>query len=204
MIVSELVHAVARSAGYDAARVANVARYLREGGVLPTGGRGLSAATVEPEHAFDLILGMTVAETAAGAADAVQNFQKILDDNHRWPREEVIKRIDEFAGVIDPVIFCGTARNTFGALIRTEMDRKTVSKLRNHNEEHVELYIEIKWPLPVIEFVFGSRVNNATPPYLFYGGTAGPNDPYKHVPREHSVALYPVILVELAKAFRDA
>ncbi len=81
--LSELADAVAAVEGIDPATVALIARYIREAGLISTGGRGPSAATMTLTDAANLLIGVNATTTAAEAARIVPTYRE-LEAHHVW------------------------------------------------------------------------------------------------------------------------
>jgi hypothetical protein len=69
--LSELVDAIAAVEGIDPATVTLIARYVREAGLISTGGRGPSAAAMGLSDAANLLIGVNATTTAAESARTV-------------------------------------------------------------------------------------------------------------------------------------
>ena len=75
--VGMLVAAIARAEGLDPARVAMIARSLRENGFIAMKGRGNSAATMSPTDAANLLIGVNASPVAAGVAKLVGVYRNL-------------------------------------------------------------------------------------------------------------------------------
>lgn len=151
MFLQSLNEVVVDALGFDPGRIRSIARKLREAEILPQGGRGLSAAHVEPEHAFDLVLGYILSDTLELARVRVREFYSSLRpiDTENTP------------------IGCENARKTFGALIRKQLkegwiatDNEVLRSMTKRVELPTGKYvfdILIEYPLNSVEFLFYSN-----------------------------------------------
>lgn len=216
MKVSDLVNVVAKAAGFDEPRVKLYARYLRENGILPTGGRGLSAASVKPEHALDLLLALSVSETAADAARKLKNYYVLIDE--RGPmatrrqdveaaRNSIKQRLSPMPESFSPDWFIDDFRSAFGNMIRAEADQNALSnftgKLSKYSPNHI--FVKIQWPFPLAKFVIRAPEFGSADAIIIYGGTvSGEPAEYEEGPREQSVTFLTSVLLDIGKAFRNA
>jgi hypothetical protein len=75
--LSELVDAIADVEGIDPATVTLIARYIREAGLISTGGRGPSAAAMGLTDAANLLIGVNATTTAAESARTVAAYREL-------------------------------------------------------------------------------------------------------------------------------
>jgi hypothetical protein len=75
--LSELVDAIADVEGIDPATVTLIARYIREAGLISTGGRGPSAAAMDLADAANLLIGVNATTTAAESARTVAAYREL-------------------------------------------------------------------------------------------------------------------------------
>jgi hypothetical protein len=75
--LSELVDTIAAVEDIDPATVALMARYIREAGLISTGGRGPSAATMSLRDAANLLIGVNATTTAVEAARTVSAYREL-------------------------------------------------------------------------------------------------------------------------------
>jgi hypothetical protein len=73
--LTELTETIAAVEGLERSTVSLVARYLREAGLIATGGRGTSAATMSLTDAANLLIGVNTVTTAVEAAKAVSAYR---------------------------------------------------------------------------------------------------------------------------------
>lgn len=74
--LSELVDAIAAVEGIDPATVILIGRYVREAGLISTGGRGPSAAAMGLSDAANLLIGVNATTTAAESARTVSAYRE--------------------------------------------------------------------------------------------------------------------------------
>jgi hypothetical protein len=75
--LTELVDAIAAVEGLDRSTVSLIARYIREAGLITTGGRGTSAATMGLTDAANLLIAVNATATAADAPKTVTTYRKL-------------------------------------------------------------------------------------------------------------------------------
>lgn len=75
--LSELVQTVAEVEGIDPATVGLIARHLREGGLIASGGRGLSAARMTVTDAANLLIGVNATSSAVDAPPLVPVYRRL-------------------------------------------------------------------------------------------------------------------------------
>jgi len=75
--LEQLVEVVANREGMDPATVRLIARYVREAGLIRTGGRGLSAYQMEYTDAANLLIGVNASASAQDAPAAVRRFRRL-------------------------------------------------------------------------------------------------------------------------------
>jgi hypothetical protein len=75
--LSELVETIADAEGMDASTVALIARYIREAGLITTGGRGPSAARMSVSDATNLLIGVNATTNASEAANVVRRYRDL-------------------------------------------------------------------------------------------------------------------------------
>jgi hypothetical protein len=75
--LTELVDTIAAVEGLDRSAVNLIARYVREAGLITTGGRGTSAATMGLTDAANLLIGVNATATAADAPKTVTTYRKL-------------------------------------------------------------------------------------------------------------------------------
>jgi hypothetical protein len=73
--LTELVDTIAKVEGVDRSRVNLIARYIREAGLIETGGRGSSAANMSVADAANLLIGVNAATNASDAARVVRKYR---------------------------------------------------------------------------------------------------------------------------------
>ena len=78
--LSELVATVAAVEGIEPATVRLIARNIREAGLIATGGRGASAATMSPRDACNLIIAVNASGVIREAVQIVRSFRKLEID----------------------------------------------------------------------------------------------------------------------------
>ena len=69
--LTELVETIAEAEGLDPTSVGLIARYIREAGLITTGGRGPSAARMDFSDAAHLLIGVNATKAAQDAAKIV-------------------------------------------------------------------------------------------------------------------------------------
>jgi hypothetical protein len=75
--LSELVETIARVEGLDSSAVNLVARYVREAGLITTGGRGSSAATMFVTDAANLLIAVNATTAAVDAAKITRTYRAL-------------------------------------------------------------------------------------------------------------------------------
>jgi hypothetical protein len=75
--LSELVNTIAAVEGIDPATAALIARYIREAGLISTGGRGPSAAMMNVRDAANLLIGVNTATAAIEAENMVRAYREL-------------------------------------------------------------------------------------------------------------------------------
>jgi hypothetical protein len=75
--LTELVDTIAEVEGLDPSSVALIARYIREAGLITTGGRGPSAARMSFRDAAHLVIGVSAARATQDAAKIVSVYRKL-------------------------------------------------------------------------------------------------------------------------------
>lgn len=218
MKLSRLIGTVADAGGYPLGEVQNVARHLREAKLLPSGGRGLAAADVEPEHALDLLIGLTIAETAADAPRKVAGFYRLVDEVSpnatgtfsEASAEKVLESVERSLGRATkwfaPSLLSTTMRTAFGNLIRAEVAENSISNFVQQslpNRFRREIFLVVSWPLPQAIVKFRApEFDDEDRTVLFGGSMKGRPADYLDLPREHRVAFQTRVIKSIADAFR--
>lgn len=95
--LSQLVDTVATVEGIDSERLSAIARYIREAGLVSTGGRGKSAASMTEHHAANLLIAANAAGTARSAPEIVREYRALKTRKRH--------RATEFGTQLEQVIF---------------------------------------------------------------------------------------------------
>jgi hypothetical protein len=75
--LTQLVDTVAAVEGLEPSAVSLIARYVREAGLITTGGRGGSAAKMNLADAANLLIGVNATATATDAAETVSTYRNL-------------------------------------------------------------------------------------------------------------------------------
>lgn len=94
--LEQLVETVATREGMDPATVRLVARYVREAGLIGTGGRGLSAYQMGYADATNLLIGVNASASAREAPESVRRYRRLV-----WSDA---KRAGTFGEALDTLI----------------------------------------------------------------------------------------------------
>jgi hypothetical protein len=76
--LTELIDTIAAVEGLERSTVNLIARYVREAGLITTGGRGTSAATMSLTDAANLLIGVNATTTAADAPKTVSAYRELV------------------------------------------------------------------------------------------------------------------------------
>ncbi len=223
MKLTGLASTIAKVTGFDEGRVTSYCRYGREAGLFPKAGRGLAAASVEPEHAFDLILGLTISDTASESPKRVSDYYNVVSRAERFTnpptsrqkicRNERIQRVmGRFFDRFGPLFVGSDLRTSFGNLIRAEMDDYLISKFHEQIPSHNNILFTISWPIPIVRFRFRDEETEISSDrftlrdtILYFGGTTLVDDPKLQKLRgEYRATFHTTELIEIAVAFRNA
>jgi hypothetical protein len=167
--LSQLVDTIADVEGIDPATAKLVARYIREAGLITTGGRGLSAAPMDFHDAANLLIGMNAATKAADAARIVSLYRGLRS----YDRAQ--KKYVTFGDAIEQLLQATVA----GTLGDKFVWREMTSDLR---EAFVEgrLGIEVKFvksaPFASIELLLpdsGSPTSDGIEPWSEFASSVG-------------------------------
>ncbi|WP_461653663.1 hypothetical protein [Methylorubrum aminovorans] len=90
-VLSTLVKALAEVEGLEETQVAWVGRYLREAGLVSSGGRGRGGAQMTVTDAANLLIGVNATSTAKEAVGAVVSIRDLTVADEVFPISEDIK-----------------------------------------------------------------------------------------------------------------
>lgn len=79
-ILSSLAEAIAEIEGIDYASVIMIARTVREGGLIRTGGRGTSAAHMQVTDAANLLIAVNVSPRLRSAVETVKTYRDLAGE----------------------------------------------------------------------------------------------------------------------------
>jgi len=217
MKLSLLIATISELTDIDAGRVKNIARYLRENEILPSAGRGLSAAEMNPGHALDLLLACYFAPTASKAPETVRNFFSRIDDtrDHYHTHMDagcdpciIDRAIGDLAEYFPPDCFKHGFRQAFEGVIQREIKHNSINnfikatdKTNSVSKNHFSL--SLYWPFAKGVFFIRDTCSEDSDREVNFGGIYdGPWSQYDQYPSQR-VALRSAFLINLAGRFRE-
>ena len=147
--LSELVDTLAEVEGMDRASLYLIARYIREEGLITTGGRGPSAATMSVSDAANLLIAANASESAASAAKTTRVYRALEAYEPRSP------------GDPRPPLKYGTLAQGVEGLIKAMVSKEFPEMFLNQVLPY-ELHDGLERGLLTVELTFARPVPSAT------------------------------------------